>query len=175
MNREVVSVENYMGTVQAWVGELVKSGTSGFLMNPRRGGERRVNGIAQSRNLICYHLLAVWMWPYTALDRSWPINPFILYLCLKVLLIYNVVPISPVQQSNPVIYTYICIYIHTHTHSFSRIISPHVVSQEIGYSFLGYALYSIISYWVSIVINKLLYLTLGSLLSDWESKAHICK
>ena len=46
----------------------------------------------------------------------------------------NVVPISAVQPSDPVIYTHI--YIYTHTHSFFHIIPHHVLLQETGHSSL---------------------------------------
>ena len=65
---------------------------------------------------------------------------FLFLNCFKVLLIYNVVPNSAIQQSDPVIH--ICIYIHTHRlihryiHSFSHIILHPVSAQEIGYSSL---------------------------------------
>ena len=49
------------------------------------------------------------------------------FVVIKVYLIYNVVPISDVQQSDPVIPTYT---------SLSHIIFNHGISQEIRHSFL---------------------------------------
>ena len=46
--------------------------------------------------------------------------------------------ISAVQQSDPVIHMYVCVYVYIDTHSFSHIIFHYVLSQETGYSFLYY-------------------------------------
>ena len=45
--------------------------------------------------------------------------PFLNLFSIEVELIYNVVLVSRVQQSDSVLYIYIYIYTHTHTHSFS--------------------------------------------------------
>ena len=50
------------------------------------------------------------------------------YICFLLYLIYNVLSISAVQQSDPVI--------HTYMHSFSHIILHQVPSQVTGYSSL---------------------------------------
>ena len=70
-----------------------------------------------------------------------------MYYFLKVQLIYNVVPISAIQQSDLVIYThthtqtyshiYVCIYIYTHTFFF-YVLLHHGLSQETRYSSLFY-------------------------------------
>ena len=73
--------------------------------------------------------------PTKLIDTCVTISPcwvFFLFVCFyffKVQLIYDVVPISAIQQSDPVIQ-------HLHTHSFSYIIFHHGLSQETGYSCL---------------------------------------
>ena len=55
------------------------------------------------------------------------------------MLIYNVVPISAVQQSDSVIHTYMYIYIYTHTHTHIHcFLFHHGLPQETGYSSLCY-------------------------------------
>ena len=61
-------------------------------------------------------------------------------------LIYNVVPISAVQQSGPVIHTYT--HTHTHTHSLSYITFHHGLSQGTGYSSLCLYFYSIFGWFL---------------------------
>ena len=51
-----------------------------------------------------------------------------------ILLIYIVLSISPVQQSNPIIY--LSIYLSIYIYSFSHIIIHHVLLQVIGHGFL---------------------------------------
>jgi len=52
---------------------------------------------------------------------------FLLFLKKKLQLIYNVVPTSAVQKSDPVIYMYIYIHTHVYTYYFSYIIFQDIV------------------------------------------------
>ena len=61
---------------------------------------------------------------------------FLIIFIIKVQFIYNVVAISAVQKSDPVIYICVCVYIYVcvcvcvYIYSFSQIIFHHVLSQE---------------------------------------------
>ena len=89
-----------------------------------------------------------------------PLYSFFLVVLKKLQLIYSVVPISAVQQSDPVIhiymYIYVCVciyilvytYMYTHTHFFPYIIFHHGLAQEIGYSSLCYTAGT---HWLSIL------------------------
>ena len=64
-----------------------------------------------------------------------PYYLFLIYFLIKVELIYNVVPTSAVHShTHTHAYTHTPIYIYIH--SFSHVIFPHGLSQEIGYSSL---------------------------------------
>ena len=75
---------------------------------------------------------------------SWTFRETFFFFLILLQLICNVLSISAVQQSDPVIHTYIYTHTHihththTHTHYFSHIIPHHVPSQVIRYRLLCY-------------------------------------
>ena len=98
------------------------------------------------------------------------------FFLIKVELIYNVVPISVLQQSDPVIHT----HTHTHTHSFSRIIFYHDLSQERGYS----SLFCIVEPYCASILNVIvclyrpqipsLFHSLSPPLNNHKSVLYVC-
>ena len=69
---------------------------------------------------------------------------FLILTFIRIQLIYNVVLVSAVQQSEPVIY----IYAHTHISTLFKSLFPYRSLQTIGQSFLCYA---VGSYWLPVL------------------------
>ena len=82
------------------------------------------------RSKITDFILFFWLWSFTAMAPLrkmclhsmhtilWYFRRFLLNF-LKLELIYNIVPVSAVQQSDPVIHVYICVCIYTFFFSYS--------------------------------------------------------